>query len=202
MPQFLETIKIYRGEIPHLAFHNERLNRTRAHFYPHSAPIDLAPLLNPLPPEIPHETVIRCRLLYRERIDKIEYYPYQRRSIQRIQLLEAPTLRYRYKYADRREIDTLYQQRGCADEILITQQGYLTDTSIANIALFDGLRWLTPQTPLLPGTKRAQLLTQGVLTPAAIHYTDLPNFSKISLFNGMVEFKEQLLPIEALLPYR
>lgn len=33
------------------------------------------------------------------------------------------------------------------DEILITRMAMLIDTSIANIALFNGKEWHTPQTP-------------------------------------------------------
>ena len=33
------------------------------------------------------------------------------------------------------------------DEILITRNGLLTDTSIANIALFNGKEWHTPKHP-------------------------------------------------------
>ena len=49
------------------------------------------------------------------------------------------------------------------DDILIVKNGLLTDTSIANIALYDGNDWYTPLHPLLKGTKRAELLDKGVL---------------------------------------
>ena len=39
------------------------------------------------------------------------------------------------------------------DEILITRNGLLTDTSIANIALFNGKEWHTPKHPLLKGVQ-------------------------------------------------
>ena len=45
------------------------------------------------------------------------------------------TIDYTYKSAHREELNALYAQKGMADDILIVRNGYLTDTSISNIAL-------------------------------------------------------------------
>jgi 4-amino-4-deoxychorismate lyase len=75
-----------------------------------------------------------------------------------LHLIESDTINYTYKSTHREELNALYAQRGMADDILIVKDGYLTDTSIANIALYDGHTWFTPAHPLLQGTKRAELL--------------------------------------------
>ncbi len=38
-----------------------------------------------------------------------------------------------------------------ADEVIVEKDGYLTDTTIANIAFFDGKRWITPKIHYLEG---------------------------------------------------
>ena len=56
---------------------------------------------------------------------------------------------------------------------LIVKDGYLTDTSIANIALYDGYTWFTPAHPLLRGTKRAELLNKQLIVEkdiAQVHF--------------------------------
>ncbi len=80
-----------------------------------------------------------------------------------------------------------------ADDVLIVKNGLLTDTSYANIAFFDGVQWLTPATPLLAGTRRQQLLEQGVITEATLHPSDLKQFKFAKLMNAMLTWAESPL---------
>ena len=57
---------------------------------------------------------------------------------------------YRYKQADRRVLDEAFALRDTADDVLIVRHGLLTDTSIANIALWDGCEWHTPHSLCWP----------------------------------------------------
>ncbi|HRS19253.1 MAG TPA: aminotransferase class IV, partial [Bacteroidales bacterium] len=77
----------------------------------------------------------------------------------------------------------LLNQKNNADEILITKQGYITDTSYTNIIFFDGREWFTPQTYLLPGTQRAYLLEQKLIREKPIHINTIHTFSKARLIN-------------------
>lgn len=74
------------------------------------------------------------------------------------------------------------------DEVLLVKNGLLTDTVICNIAVFDGFNWLTPTTPLIYGVNRAQLLEDGKIIEKDIRLNELENFSRIRLFNAMIEF--------------
>jgi len=68
----------------------------------------------------------------------------------------VPTIiEYPYKYANRNAFDTLLQSHPDFDEIIIEKDGFITDTTIANLAFYNGTYWLTPEKPLLPGTMRA-----------------------------------------------
>ena len=108
--------------------------------------------------------------------------------------MEATGLMYGHKYADRQAINTLFARRGAADDILLVRDGLLTDTSYANVALFDGKCWYTPAHPLLEGTQRARLLAEGILHPIDIRPADLPRFESIKLINAMLDW-EQTAPI-------
>ena len=97
---------------------------------------------------------------------------------------------YTYKSCDRSALNALFGQRAGADDVLIVRRGLITDTSIANIALWNGSRWETPEAPLLEGTMRAYLLDEGLITPCAIRPQDLPRYTRVRLFNAMISFGE------------
>ena len=107
---------------------------------------------------------------------------------------------YACKSTDRSALNRLFARRGAYDDILIVRRHLLTDTSIANIALFDGSHWHTPQHPLLKGTKRAELLDKGILTEKDIRMEELPAYSTIRLFNAMIDWGEAELPTDCLHP--
>jgi len=84
----------------------------------------------------------------------------------------------------------LSNKKGSTDEILIVQNTLITDTSIANIAFFDGERWLTPKEPLLIGTTRARLLDEQKIFEQDINVADLHKFTAFALMNAMIGFDE------------
>ena len=74
------------------------------------------------------------------------------------------------------------------DDILIVRRGLLTDTSIANIALFDGKDWFTPKLPLLRGTCRTALIDNGIIKEKDIRPEELSSYSFVRLFNAMIKW--------------
>ena len=80
--------------------------------------------------------------------------------------------------------------------MLVVRKGLLTDTSICNVAFWNRKQWITPSAPLLAGTKRASLLDQGELVAGDIRPEDLPGYSRIRLFNAMIEFGEIDLSVD------
>ena len=90
---------------------------------------------------------------------------------------------------------SLYAQRETADDILVVRNGYLTDTSISNIALYDGNTWFTPSCPLLKGTKRAELLDKHLIQEKEILHTQLGSYFRIMLFNAMIDWGQIVIPI-------
>lgn len=197
---FLETIKLLDGQFYHLPFHQLRIKRTQKAFFPDllhehfSLPQALGSLLKKERIEIPSQGLYRCRLLYRRELESIEFIPYLRREIRSLKMIESD-LDYAFKSSDRNALDRLFALREQCDDILIVKRGFITDTTIANIALFqpDTKMWHTPQTPLLKGTKREALLAKKKITPRKITPQDLDQYSKIALFNAMIDFGEMIL---------
>ena len=191
MYRFIETICIEGGEIQNLSRHNARMNATRKCFFGRVPELKLEHSIH-----VPENDLrrTRCRVTYGAEILNIEYFPYQIRPVKSLRLIKEDNINYRYKYADRSGLDRLFTQRETADDILIIKNGLLTDTSIANIALWDGRHWYTPTHPLLKGTRRAELLDNGVLIEKNIATEEIKQYQKICLFNAMLHFGEIELP--------
>ena len=186
MCRFIETIHIECGRIYRLDYHIRRMAATMHSVFGKGDAMCLPGLL--VPEKYKERT--RCRIEYYDEIRKIEYIPYHIRPVRSLKLVADDEIDYSLKSVDRSSLDRLFGCRGQADEILIVKNGLLTDTSIANIALWDGYRWSTPRIPLLAGTNRQYLLDNGIIHEADIRADDLGNYSKIRLFNAMIEFGE------------
>ena len=178
--RLLETIRIKDAKVFNLHYHQKRLDDSRS-LLGYSIPL----ILTLYPPQ---QGEYRCRVIYEEHIEKIEYLPYQRKEINSFKIIHAD-IEYPLKYEDRREINHLFDQRGEADEIIIIKNGLVTDTSIANLAFFDKGQWITPAQPLLNGTTRQRLLDENKIICADIPYEHISSFSKIAVMNAMTDFQ-------------
>lgn len=181
--QFLETIKIINGIPQHLEFHNQRLNYTRQHFNLQSNIIDLKQFIVP-----PACGIYKCRVIYSNTIEDIQYSDYTDRQFKTFQPVIANDINYQFKYLNREVLNQLQAGAKGADDILIIKNGFVTDTSIANVAFYDEDKWITPTTVLLQGTTRARLLKQKKIIAAPIRLEDINNFSKMALMNALLGF--------------
>jgi len=194
MCRFVETVMIEQGRAPLADLHSERLNRTRAEMFGAYDRIDI----------LEHITVppcggrLKCRVVYGTGIDTVTYSPYVVRPVGSLKAVYDDSIEYRLKSVDRSPIDALFALRDRCDDILIIRNGSVTDTSIANVALFDGSKWHTPQNPLLAGVRRSQLITDGIVKERRIEADDMKNYSKIALFNAMIEFGEIVIPVDCI----
>ncbi|RUM56328.1 MAG: 4-amino-4-deoxychorismate lyase, partial [Nautilia sp.] len=71
------------------------------------------------------------------------------------------------------------------------KNGLITDTTISNLAFFDGNNWITPKTPLLKGTKREELIQKGFLKEKEIKIEDIKHFKKFAMMNAIIGFYEK-----------
>lgn len=184
MSRFIETILIRNGTARNLSYHQLRVNRTIKRFF-NTRPFDLAKVLLALPQDGLH----RCRITYAKTVESVELIPYERTKKTKLLAVESD-LNYNYKFHDRGRLDLLSglaQKNGCEDA-LIVKNGRITDTTIANIAFFDGKRWQTPALPLLRGTARHRLSQSGLLKPAEIRLEELDRYSHFALMNALSGF--------------
>lgn len=198
MCRYIETIRIEKGRLRNIAYHDRRMNEVRREVWG----VDRSASIETYIDASPYEERTRCRVTYGRDVESVEFFPYQIRPVHSLQLVRGGQIEYRRKRADRSELNALFACRGEADDVLIVRGGLLTDTSIANIALGDGTDWYTPASPLLEGTQRACLLDAGMIRPLDIHADDLFRFQKIRLFNAMIDFGEIEIDCSAIMPLR
>ncbi len=183
MVQLLETLKIVNGIAPFVEFHNQRLNDARQILFNAKDQIDLKKVI-----QAPTSTgIYRCRIIYSETIEAVEYLPHQNRNFQTFKIVEDDNIDYQFKYLNRDNINRLFTLKGRADDLLIIKNGLVTDTSIANVAFWQD-QWLTPSTPLLKGTTRARLLSEKQLFEADIRLEELNQFPKMAIMNALIGF--------------
>jgi len=174
---YFETIKIVDGKIYNLEFHQRRFSQTAG------LDIFLEQYINP-----PKVGFYRCKLIYdKKQILKITYHKYNKKSIKTLKLI-AIDFKYRYKYLDRTDIDFAFKERGNCDEIIMVDNKFIRDTSIANIALFKDNTWYTPKTPLLRGTTLQRYLEQDKIVAKDIWVDEIQDYSKIAFMNAMIDF--------------
>ncbi len=188
---FLETILADAGELPYLPWHQQRLEGTLGR-HGITAQYRLDEIVS-----APARGRWRCRVLYDADGVSVEYLPYVPRIVTSLRLIEAEDIVYRDKTTERQALDALFAAREGADDVLIVQKGLITDTTVANVACLIGGRWLTPASPLLEGTARARLLSEGRLHPADITPDDALGAEKVAVMNalsGFVEVSGGILP--------
>ncbi len=188
MSRLLESIKVLDNQIHNLDYHKDRIIKSLRTAYGNHAnsPIDFDLIKKDI--EKPDGGLYKLRLTYDESRYNYELIPYQIKPINSLKIIEGRDITYDLKWADRDCINQLYNQKATADDILIVKDGLITDTSYCNVALFrDGI-WYTPQTPLLHGTKRAQLLEQKIIQEAKMTVDQISTYTQCRLFNALIDF--------------
>lgn len=182
-PLLLETIRIEEGVPCNLPYHQARFDQSRKILFQDATLINLDALIN-----APKIGIYRCRILYHTQTHSIEYIPYTAKIITKLKVIPS-SLTYTHKYAARIMFNELLLAHPEVDDVIIEKDGYLSDTTIANIALYDGKVWWTPKVPLLKGTMRQKLIDEGFLHTCHIRKKDLKHYTKIALLNAMIGFK-------------
>ncbi len=184
--RFIETFRLDYGICLNFEAHYARMARTlRAHSYNLSVLEGLEEQAAHFETSLP---VVKGRIVYGNDFLQVNFSEYTPRVVQSLRLVRADNIDYSYKYEDRSAINRLHALRGAADDILIAQDGLLTDTSFSNIALWNGKEWVTPTSFLLNGTRRQTLLQNGVLREQKVRIADLAQYQEIQLLNAMLDF--------------
>lgn len=176
--EYFETIRCEDYSIFNLDYHFKRVLNTIG------KELNLNEYIYP-----PSSKLYRCKLAYNnDEIINVEFFEYKKRIIKNFKIIYNDEIDYSKKYIKRTKLDELYAQKNNCDEIIIVKNDLVTDTSIANIALFYQNRWITPDTPLLKGTTRARLLDEGKIFEERVTLDILKNSTKIALMNAMIGF--------------
>ena len=182
MSKFLETIKAQDGEIYNLTYHQKRYESVLEDL-DNSEVKDLKKYLFP-----PKNGLYRCRVVYDEKNIDVEYIKYKKREVTKLKLVYDDEIVYEIKSTNRKNLEKLFFKKDDADDIIIVKNNFITDTSIANIALYDGENWHTPKQVLLKGTTRERLLHDGKLMLKDINVKDIYKYEKVALLNAMIDF--------------
>ena len=128
--------------------------------------------------------------------EEISFERYTAGKVSSLKLIEAP-IDYPFKFADRKTLNTLLAQKDDCDEILITRNGLITDTSYSNVVFNKGDQYFTPKNPLLNGTKRQKLLREGRIREKEIVVDALGQYERVYLINAMLDLGDNIsLPVD------
>lgn len=187
MSRFIESICILKGEIRNLTFHQNRINQTRYKLLGLMDELNVSQLFQ----FADNQRIgkFKCRIVYAESIEEFQMLPYQIRRIHSVRLVESNAIDYRFKLEDRQAFSYLKDAVN-EDEIIIVQNGQITDTSYSNLVFFDGEKWITPTTNLLNGTMRQSLLQTKQIIEKPIQVEDLNRFESFKLINAMMDLEE------------
>jgi len=181
----IESIAVKNGQICHLEWHE---NRYQASFLDCFGKAAENTLLQGLELNLPTQGDYKLRITYAPRHKNASLSPYQVKPINSLKLVCNDSIDYHLKSSQRSEIDQLFAQRQNCDDILIIKNHLVSDTSTGNILFFDGQGWYTPSSPLLEGTHRARLLSQGHIKERLISQQDLRNYIGFQVINALRPF--------------
>ena len=176
------------------------MNRSRRDLFGIGRPFALAEALEGFSDSL-GPGVRKVRVLYEEEIRGVEAAPYAPRAYGSAALVDGRDVKYAYKAVDRSVLDALTDEaaRLGADTALIVSGGFLTDFSHANAVFFDGREWFTPAGPLLPGTRRARLLSEGRIREADLRPSDLGRFAAVGPINAMLDLEDVVMDIAGII---
>jgi 4-amino-4-deoxychorismate lyase len=176
--KYFETVKCDDYEIFNLDYHNKRVANTIG------LNINLQEYIYPISSDL-----LRCKVIYNNsEILDVQYFTYNKREIKSFKLLVDNKINYSRKYLNRDDLDKLYEKKDDCDEVIIIKNNIVTDTSIANIAIYYENTWITSKNCLLKGTTRDRLINDKILIEKDITVQMLKKATKIALMNAMIDF--------------
>lgn len=187
MSRLLESIRLQNGNFHRLSYHQQRMDRSVEELFGQKNSVNLFESLKKYKP--PSKVgLFKCRVVYTKQIETVEFIPYEPKPVNSLKVVYDQAIEYPHKFSDRNIIGALFNQRQYCDDILIIKNGFVTDSSYSNIIFYDGVNWITPNTPLLKGTMRQFLLDTAEIKSGPIQVQDIPSFKSFRLINAMLAF--------------
>jgi 4-amino-4-deoxychorismate lyase len=187
MYQLVESVRIENRQLHHIELHNQRLNKALKELFGIDKKICLEDMIA-IPANLTEERY-KCRVTISPESINFDIKPYIQREIKTLKVVHDNGIDYPFKTDDRQQLDAAFEKREGCDDIIIIKNNCVTDSWAANIILFDGQDWVTPDTPLLEGVQREFLLSRNRIKLQRVMVIDLPSFEKIKLINAMIDFE-------------
>lgn len=190
MSRFIESIKVEDQKLYLLEMHQQRVNKTFAHFGIEGS-IDLQKIYN----DLDHDGDGLFKLKISYDLDKnfrTQMIPYAISEIDNFQLVKNNSYDYSFKSEDRSVLEQMLL-KSKAGEIIIVKNNHITDTSYSNILFKKGKDWFTPTTYLLNGVQRQHLLKSKKIKEAEITLKTLHEYSHFQLINAMNDFDDMFI---------
>ncbi|MGM0461751.1 MAG: aminotransferase class IV [Fibrobacterota bacterium] len=183
MSPLIESIRIARGVVCALPFHQKRMERSME-ILGGKRTVNLRDFFSKQ--QLPSRGVWKARIVYEEDIISCTITPYEKKIIASLQIVTHDEIDYSLKYEDRRNLAALFARRRDADDILIEKNGCVSDTYYCNVCFFDGQTWYTPDTPLLRGIMREKLLHSNTIQTRRIRTEDIHSYEKVMCINALL----------------
>jgi 4-amino-4-deoxychorismate lyase len=139
---------------------------------------------------------VKLKIIYGQNQKEFSFQLYKIQKIETLKIVHHNKLDYSLKYSERQTLNELFTLRENCDDVLIVKNGEITDTSYGNVIFFDGANWITPKNPLLKGTCRARLISDGKAKKKAIRVEHLKSFKGVKVINAMRDLEQKMIPIE------
>lgn len=181
-----ETLAVIDGQFRHIEFHQQRVNNAFNHYFNTSPTLLLENI------KIPNEYrkgFFRCRIDYNAISFQVAFFPYTPKKLTTFQCVYTQAFDYQFKYSDRKRLDLLKNNQ--TDEIIIINNGYVSDCTIGNLLFLQHGKWYSPQQYLLKGTQLSYLLSQQSVELINIEPQQLFQFEKIMMINALNPFDPQ-----------
>lgn len=184
MCRFIETIRLENGQLGDLSYHEARMNRAITDVLQRNRYVNLEAIL--AMEKFPMSGLYKVRLVYSTEVHSVEVTPYVARRVQSLKIVHSDSISYSHKFEERGELNSLFEQRGTCDDIIIVKDNLVADSSYANLAFKIKDRWVTPRSCLLNGTMRQQLIDKKIITEDHIALRDLERYESVKLINAML----------------
>ena len=182
-----ETLRIKDNVIDQFDDHIQRMQNTAGRLW--NCQLDLTGLQEKIMSHC-QGGLQKCNIHYNAHQFEISVSDYMPKNIHSFVLAFDDDIQYDLKYTDRESLHRPLKNKMPDVEVIFVKHSKLTDTSYSNIALWNGVEWHTPKSPLLKGTKRQQYIHQKRIVEKDILVTDLVHYQKIALINAMLDLND------------
>ncbi|GIL23528.1 MAG: hypothetical protein BroJett042_20410 [Bacteroidota bacterium] len=195
MCRLFESIYVRDGQFRNLPLHQARITRSAQALFKQPLGWTLDSIL--IQANIPKNGLYKVRLVYDQVQAQVEFIPYQVKAVTTLKLVEAD-FDYAHKYENREALNKVFNSREGCDDVIIVQNGFVTDASYANLIFKKNNEWFTPDVCLLEGTMRTHLLKEQKISEAIIRVNNLHQYESCKLINALVGMDGPEIPIAAI----